>query len=221
MKQIIGLIGVAAMLTGCGNLHGIFQTGPHTQGSGKVKSETRKIGSFTGIESRGSADCEITVGPATSLKVSADDNLLPLITTKVENGKLVISTKGSFSTHHPIKVTVTTPDLKAFSTVGSGDSAITGVKGRAFDVAIVGSGEIEAKGSADKLSASISGSGDLNLGGLKARDADATISGSGDIDLFVTGNLNAQVSGSGDIAYAGNPKNVNRSVSGSGDVHSK
>lgn len=220
MKKAFGLSLIGLLAAGCATIGNVFD-GPQVQGSGKVKSESRKVSGFTKIASIGSADCEVRVGPAVSVKVTADDNILPLIKTEVKNGKLEISSKGSFSTKSGIKVAVTVPNLEGFEIVGSGDASIQGVKGKAFACGISGSGDIKANGNADKLDATISGSGDMDLSHLRARDASASISGSGDIQVNVTGSLSGVVSGSGSIRYSGNPKNVSRVVSGSGEIEGK
>ena len=221
MRTIFALVGAAAILTGCSGMRHIFNQGPQVTGSGKVKSESRTVGNFTKIESRGSADCRVTVGKAVGLTVQADDNILPLIETTVERDTLVINCKGSFSTHNGIVVTISVPNLESFNVRGSGDSSIRGVHGRSFSVEIAGSGDIEAAGQVDKSSASIRGSGDIDFSNLRAREAVASIAGSGDITIFASQALDASIRGSGDIAYLGNPSNVEKSVSGSGEINPK
>lgn len=219
--MILALAGAAAILSGCNGIHRVFNQGPQVTGSGKVKSETRKIGSFSKIESRGSADCKVTVGKAVGLTVRADDNILPLVETTVENDTLIINCKGSFSTKNGIDVTVSVPNLESFYVKGSGDSSIQGVRGKSFSVEIAGSGNINATGQVDKSSASIRGSGDIDFSNLRAREAVASIAGSGDITIFASHALDASIRGSGDIAYLGSPANLEKSVSGSGEIHPK
>lgn len=215
--KAIGLAAAAVALGGCNVAH-MFEHGPQVQGSGKLKGEDRKVGNFTSIVSAGSANCEVTVGSGPAVRVSADDNILPLVKTYVEKDTLIIECKGSFSTQHPIRVTISVPNLEAFATRGAGDSEIKGVRGKAFSAEISGSGNIKGTGQADNLSLAIKGSGDMDFLNLKARDASASISGSGDIRLFATGNLSAAIRGSGNISYAGKPANVSKSISGSGDI---
>ena len=221
MKTIFALVGAAVMVSGCSGMKHMFDHGPQVTGSGKVKSETRKVGNFTKIESRGSADCKVTVGKAVGLSIQADDNILPLVETTVEKDTLIINCKGSFSTHNPIVVTITVPNLENFNVKGSGDSLIQSLKGRSFSAEIAGSGNIHASGQIDKASASIRGSGNVDFSNLRARQAVASISGSGDITIFASHALDASIRGSGDIAYLGNPSNVEKSVSGSGEINPK
>lgn len=214
-------IGAAAMAAaGCGDFS-IGIGGPQVKGSGNLKTESRTVGNFQRIESRGAANCEVKVGTAVGLKITADDNILPLIETKVEKGVLIISTKGSYSTKNPTRAVITVPNLDGFAIHGSGDAKIDGIRGNAFAVAINGSGGVLGRGQTESVTASISGSGDIDFSNVRARKATASIAGSGDIDVHATESLTASIQGSGDIAYRGNPKNVQKSVAGSGNVRPK
>jgi hypothetical protein len=62
-------------------------------GSGKKASETRKVDSFTQLELLGVGRIEVTIGNRQPLELSGDDNILPLIETKVTDGKLVSTLK--------------------------------------------------------------------------------------------------------------------------------
>lgn len=218
MKNLwaLGAAGLAA--AGCGNFNLDFG-GPQVKGSGNLKTETRTVSGFKSIESRGAANCEVTVGKAASLKVTADDNILPLVETKVENGVLIIGSKGNYSTSHGIKVVITVPSLEGFAVSGSGTSEISGIQGPSFNVAITGSGGVSGSGQADDVKAAISGSGEMDLSKLRGRRGEVTVSGSGDVQIHVTGSLKATIAGSGDIRYSGNPKDVQKQIAGSGDVH--
>lgn len=216
MKKLT-IMAAAVSLAGC-NVGHLFGEGPHVQGSGNVKTESRQTTGFSNIVSKGSTDCTVTIGPTTRVEITADDNILPLIETRVEGDTLYLETKGSYSTKTDVRVKVQVPDLVSYKTRGSGDAEILGIKSQRFAGEIVGSGDMKVVGEAESVSLSISGSGDMDLLGLTAKDASASISGSGDIRLFVTGTLDAQIRGSGDISYAGKPTKVNRSISGSGDI---
>src|SRR5438874_537424 len=60
------------------------------QGSGTRASETRQVDPFSAVDSVGAEDVTITIGAQQSITVEADDNILPLIETKVSNGRLRI-----------------------------------------------------------------------------------------------------------------------------------
>src|SRR6201999_3273099 len=63
------------------------------QGNGHVATETRSISEASNIESHGSFDVQLVQGSTPSLKVEADDNLIPYIITENVDGKLIIRTK--------------------------------------------------------------------------------------------------------------------------------
>src|SRR5829696_9109223 len=78
------------------------------KGSGVAKSEQRPIAEFTEIDVGGAVNLELTVGPATKLEVTTDDNLLAHVKTESANERLKISMEGSTSTNLGIRIKCTT-----------------------------------------------------------------------------------------------------------------
>jgi hypothetical protein len=187
-------------------------------GSGISKTETRNVASFSKIELSGSPDVEVTVGPAVSVSVTGDDNVLPLIETTVSGDTLSIDSKSSYSTSLGVKVKITAPTIEGVSVSGSGDIRVTGLKGDAMDTGITGSGNVDLSGAVERLKAHITGSGDLRAGDLAAKNVHVTVTGSGDATVRATEELEGSVTGSGDIHYTGNPPQVRKNVVGSGDI---
>ena len=103
---------------------------------------------------------------------------------------------------------------------GSGDMDIA-VKSAVLEVESRGSGDIGIGGTVQLMGVSISGSGEFEAARLQAQDADVNLSGSGDAYVTVTGSLTGSVSGSGDLAYSGDPTGVNVSDNGSGSVRKR
>src|SRR5512140_3219381 len=64
--------------------------GPSERGSGNVISETRNVSDFHAIDISYPAQVFIKQGAKESLKVEAEDNLLPKLKTRVSNGVLEI-----------------------------------------------------------------------------------------------------------------------------------
>lgn len=217
MFKALFVAAVVAPLAGCSVVDAIEGHGQVVHGSGKAKTEARKVGKFTHIAVKGATDCDVTVGKTQSVEITADDNLLSLVTTELVGETLVISTKGSSSSRLGIKAKITVPELNGLDISGSGDSSIRGIKSKTFFVSISGSGDVRAAGGADNVSASIAGSGNVDLAGLKARVGDISITGSGDVKVSASEKLNATIAGSGNVTYFGNPK-VRRTVMGSGEV---
>ena len=95
---------------------------------------------------------------------------------------------------------------------GSGRIALGQVEGAQLSAHVRGSGDIEASGAVDTLSASVHGSGDVMLARVTAQRADLSTNGSGDISALVRQSLVAHGNGSGRITVHGNPNQ--RNVSG-------
>ena len=188
------------------------------RGSGVAKTESRALASFSKIDLTGSPDVEVAVGPAESVVVTADDNLLPLIETTVKGDTLEIGSHHSYSTSLGVKLKITIPAIDGVHISGSGNIDVTGLKSDDLEAGITGSGNITLKGAVTKLHGHITGSGDLRAGDLGAKNVEVTVTGSGNAMVHATDQLNANVTGSGDIRYSGNPAQVRKNIIGSGDV---
>lgn len=189
------------------------------RGSGTSATETRTLATFTRIRVEGSTDVEATSGTTQSVTVTADDNLIDRLTTRVEDGVLVIATKsGSYDFRSGPKVKVACASLAGVSIVGSGDVRVDGVDADTFQVAVAGSGDARVAGKAKRLEVNVAGSGDVRAFDLAADDVTVSISGSGSAHVQAVARMSASVSGSGDVRYRGAPKEVQRSIAGSGTV---
>ena len=93
---------------------------------------------------------------------------------------------------------------------GSGDIDVKNVKATTVRTIISGSGDVNLKGSAQWATLTVNGSGDISADKLTATNVVATVSGSGDISCYASKQLDAKVSGSGDIEYKGNPSILNK-----------
>lgn len=93
---------------------------------------------------------------------------------------------------------------------GSGDIDLKRLKAINVDAEVKGSGDIDMKGSAQQALLTVRGSGDITATHLKVANVVATVDGSGDIVCYASKQLDANVRGSGDIGYKGNPSVVNK-----------
>jgi hypothetical protein len=150
--------------------------------------------------------------------IAADDNILPLISSRVVNGSLKIQSRGSYRTRSPIRVWITTPRLDEFTTMGSGNVVIHDVNSPHLKLTLQGSGDIQANGRTAELDLALMGSGRARLADLLATDVSAGVFGSGDAVVRATGRLDAQMFGSGTLRYVGNPKSMRSSHFGSGRI---
>ena len=187
------------------------------RGSGVRAEEDRQVGAFRAVDLESSGNVRVEIGEAHSVHLSGDDNLLSKVTTRVQNGVLTIDIVGSCSFRCGLEISITTPTLDRFTIGGSGDVQIHGLAADHVELAIDGSGSIQAQGSVERLIGSIEGSGDLELDELAAQTADLSIEGSGSMVVQVAKELDYSIEGSGSIQYSGSP-DLDGDIEGSGDI---
>jgi hypothetical protein len=206
-RCLLALVAVLLVLTGCSVV----------SGSGQVASETRQVSGFTGIDLSGVGEVIIEQGESESLTIEADDNVLPVLTSEVEDSVLQLGRKPrtTVTTRNPIRYRVTLKDLTRVQLSGSGSVSAESLRVNALRVDISGSGTMNLAGSADEQRIAMSGSGQYDAAGLSSRSVEVDISGSGKATVAVTEQLRVDISGSGTVTYSGDPR-VDQSVSGSG-----
>lgn len=236
MKRILFFLALVAITCSSCNWMGFRRI----RGNGVISTEDRNITRAENIRLAGSYDVEITQGPVTSVKVEADENIIPYILTREEGGYLVIRSRDhvSFSTEHDIKIYITTNKLEKLHLAGSGNiigkNKFTG--GNKLELKIAGSGDIKMEVNTPEIAAEIAGSGSVTLHGetkderiqisgvgdyiaedLKAENATVKIAGSGKVKVFAEMNLDISIAGVGSVYYKG-AANVKQHIAGSGEV---
>jgi hypothetical protein len=122
----------AASLLSCSAFAGL-------RGSGNLQHETRVVPPFTGVSVSSGIRAEVQIG-LQHVDVEADDNVLPIIETVVEDGMLVVRFKqhGWLRTESAIVVHVSAPSITALE--ASGGSGIRADVASAEDLSIESSG---------------------------------------------------------------------------------
>jgi hypothetical protein len=212
-------------------------------GSGKIQTDTRAVSGFQAISLKTSAKLVLRQGSREGVELRADDNILPLIETRIVDGAggptLEIRSRdgASYKTKTTPVVTVDLINLSGLSVSGSGDVTSDGLRSAALKIAIsgagdirlnqlavddlgikvTGSGDIHFNGRTTRLAVAIAGSGDVDTAGLEADDVSISISGSGGANVNARKALTVSIAGSGDVVYSGDavPKT---SIAGSGTV---
>lgn len=84
-------------------------------GNGIMKTESRSVSKFTQISSTGSIDIRVRQGATTSLKLEAEENILPLIETEVVGNELKIGFKSNtnISSSKNMVAYIVSPKLKS------------------------------------------------------------------------------------------------------------
>ncbi len=214
------------------------------KGSGTTSSETRSIIDVEGVSLTGVGELNIKYGEEEQLLIEADDNILPYLTTEVRNGTLHLGLENGINiqpktnVHFTLTIvqplrsisvsglgSVNAPEMKAenvsLAISGSGDIHIAQVDASVLDVAISGLGSLTIDaGEAKTQTVAISGSGDYDAEDLRSETATVQISGLGSAKIWVDSQLEASISGSGNVSYYGNPA-IRKDISGLGDLESR
>lgn len=208
-------------------------------GNGQVSTQPREVPDFTAINAGGSFDILLSQGDK-KVEVTAESNLQEAIETTVDDQTLRLGIKSMtrIRPNEKIIVHISTPNLESvvMSGVGSLKAENTIVADRLdltvsgsgkldlltackqLTTSITGIGEISLSGQAEQLNAIVQGSGFLDAVELEAANGTAMVGGVGNIQLFVTGELDATITGSGNISYKGEPAKLKTQEHGVGKI---
>lgn len=217
----------------------LFSCGPAINGSGKITTEKRNTGNFTGVSTSSSIDVDVKIGNTYEVLVEADDNVIQYVSTEVVDGVLKVRYKENISLRNAdVTVHVTAPTLEKLIASSSGSIVVEGVLSNVqkIDFKATSSAEIEAAVDAPNIGADANSSGTINLKG-RTQTFKAEVSSSGQIEAYEllsentigqasssgTANvhasvkLNGQASSSGIIRYRGGAA-VTKAESSAGSV---
>jgi hypothetical protein len=200
-------------------------------------SQDRDVPAFDSIHVASGIRASVTIGPRKPVHVEADDEVLSLVETRVEDGTLHVGFKPHSNLRNTGEVTVTaqTPELHAVA--GSGGAIVKASLTKANESALAASGgsEIRVRGlDARKLIVKASGGSilqvagraeevDLRLSGgshfdgpqVDARDVEVEGSGGAVAELRATGNVRGELSGGSEMHVRGGARNSVRTSGGS------
>lgn len=194
-------------------------------GNKKVITRERDLPSFNSIDAGGSVNVLIRKGETQSVKIETDENLMDKITTEVSDDVLLISSKG-IKNASKTNVYVTTTELKSLNAHGAVDvKSETLFEAQEFKIEASGASSVKMDIDVETLHSAVSGAADVTLSGrakvheinvsgagslvaksLVTENAIYKVSGAGDALLNVTGELNGQTEGSGEVKFIGDPK---------------
>lgn len=189
------------------------------RGSGIVKSESRTVAGFSSISFKSVGRVKIQQTGKESLTISAEDNLLPLLESRVADRTLYLGTANdaAFNPSKPIEFVVEVKSLEGLNMTGVGSIEAKGIQGKRLSVSHSGVGSVAIAGSADVLDLNLSGVGSFQGSEFQTKQATVKSSGVGSAVVNVSQQLDADVSGVGSVEYIGSPQ-VQESVRGVGSL---
>ena len=189
------------------------------RGSGIVKTESRKVAGFSSISFKSVGKVTVQQTGKESLTITADDNILPLLESRVADNILYLTlvNDSHFNPTKPIEFVVQVKGLESLNTDGVGSIEAQGIQGKRLAVAMDGVGAVTIAGSADTLDLSLSGVGSFQGEAFQTKQATVRNSGVGSAVVNVSQQLDTDLSGVGSIEYVGSPQ-VRKSGRGLGTV---
>ncbi len=210
------------------------------RGSSQVVEEERAVSHFTGVSLATSGNLYIEQGDRESLRIEAEESILPYLEAEVSGHMLEIRKRhGAFTFHtRPVNFYLTVKKLDTITVSGSGDVKAPVLTGEQLSISVNGSGQVDlgkldfdkvelqiagsgqvmiAQGEVDRQQIIIRGSGEYEARGLASNKAEVFVSGSGLTDLQARDYLAVVISGSGEVYYTGSPT-IEQSITGSGEV---
>lgn len=215
---ILGMVAAATASAGCAR--------DRQEAAGPATTRNYPIGAFDKLEVAGPYEVTVTTGSSPSVRASGSEKAIGRMVVEVVDGKLKIHTEKrsgmqfGWSRDHPVKLTVTVPNLSAAEIAGSGTISVDKVAGDTFEAGVAGSGDLRL-GQVDvkRLKAGIAGSGEIDVGKGRAAAAEYEIAGSGEIGAagLVAETAAVSIAGSGTVA-ANATATAKVDIAGSGDV---
>jgi len=172
----------------------------HVIGSGEVETMEVSLPDFTGVSVTGTCDVDIQIGDLQSVELTAQSQILDVMTYEVKDHILHIGFKHGITIKRSkeISAEIVIPEVSYIAVTGAGDFKLVGSRQESLDIFITGSG-------------------DVNAYDLEVEDCMVNISGAGKCELNVINNLDVQISGVGNIYYSGHPS-LTSDISGVGNV---
>ncbi|QEC53387.1 putative autotransporter adhesin-like protein [Anseongella ginsenosidimutans] len=206
------------------------------EGNGQETTENRDLAAFSRIDLGGSYKLLLTRDSASSFSIHTHENLLPLIKTEVDNGRLRIYSDENIC--EEVVIAISLPELTSLTASGAVEVEMTNrfaadefeldvsgavearldMQANKIRTELSGAGEIAYRGKTGEHEVTISGAGELNALELVAGKYDIHVSGAAECNIHVLNELNAQASGASSVQYRGNPGVINENVSGAGSI---
>ena len=233
--KIASILAVTLLLSSCNMDIRLGQV----NGNGNVVTDERTVTeNFTAVKGSAGLDVYLTEGAENKIVVEADENLLDIIETEINNGKLNITTTENIGRSKSKKVHVTYKEInKIYASSGADVIGNSVIKSEKITLDASSGSDLEVEVFAKEVIAETSSGADLNVSGkatllmassssgsaIKARgllviNCNADASSGADITVNVKEKPSTEATSGGNIKYYGNPSAVSNDASRSGKV---
>lgn len=202
------------------------------------ETETRNLGSFTGVKVSEGVSVYLKKGDKESAKIEVTGTNPSNVITEISGSYLKVHMRdGNYrNVNAKVYVTFVSVDKLYASSAGNIYCSET-IKGSNMEIDASSAGTVEVVVDAGRLEANASSAGDVEIKGkartvimeassagevdaydLEAEDAEISASSAGAVKISVKSGLDARASSGGSIRYRGNPDKSNTTSSSGGSV---
>jgi hypothetical protein len=183
-------------------------TGPNVVvGSGQFVTDSRPVGGFDTITIQNGGRAIVTRSDVASLNVTAEDNILPLIESRVVDGRLAVTFRagaGSVSTRG-MTYHIGMRSMRGFNADAGSVIEAHGIETDYLEVHLSAGSTFIGSGTTDRLDLELSAGSSVNAGALRSRVTTATLSAGSTALVRVSDSLSVVASGGSQLEYLGNP----------------
>lgn len=213
--------------------------GPGVRGNGNVMTIDRELkGDFNSIKVSAGMNVYLTQSDSQSVVVEADENLHELISTRIEDGVLKITSEGNIRSSKALKVMVqfdnvdqisahSGSDVYATNTITADYLKLSTDSGADMEVDVIttslhcstsSGSDLVVTGKTEDLKAEASSGSDLQASSLMASTCSASASSGADISVNSSKKLIVKANSGGDVNYFGNPETIVKNGVTSGSI---
>jgi hypothetical protein len=190
------------------------------EGDGSSSRSGRDVAAFTEVDVAMDIDAVIEIGPASSVDLSGDRNLLEHIETTVSGGRLTVSSRTVLRPFAPLRLIVRAPKLTAIRASGAAQVHVSVFVTDALSVSLSGSSQMTLKGGADRLSAVLGDTSRLLGRDLHALSAEVRGSGACHSEVWARDAVSGLVTGTCRLRIFSQPRDLGVSTGDTAVVES-
>lgn len=180
------------------------------QGNGNLTAKKLTVDPFKEIAVEGIFTVNITCGQQSAVTITADQNLHPLISAVVRNGRLSLSTTGSYCTTESFVANISLPELASISADGSSEFTVaceSAVSGN-LAVDLRGTSSMLVSGAAKSAGFTLRDSTEIDAYQFMAENVSVKASDAATVRVYASKKLSGQGSDASEIHYRGQPATV-------------
>ncbi len=199
---------LATVLGGCGTVINnetdiMAGSSPWVVGSGGTTSVTRQLESFDSISVDGPLNVTVSTGSAGSATITADDNLIGLIATRVADGRLTIELTAGLKTTHRLDVEVTTAGLNEIAQRGTSTVDFEAVSATELTVDVGAASTLRAGGRAETLTLTVGGASTADLRNVSTDRATVHVDAASTSHVRVSGTVSGDCMSASTLLVSG------------------